>query len=199
MRKFFKLSAFSLLIMMAVTSCSKRIDDDFDENPFYYNDKGEKVLFSIKKDKVIIKVKSEAEAKVLAEHSVFLSAYNAAYVWVIASIDPLKTNLDDLLQIQGVVDASYGLVEYNNSGNNLQYLSDQIFVQCKNPKDVLESTGLSKRAETIEMLSPSSELYLITLNLKLDDILSTCRKLYKSGKCGFAEPSFYREIKFMSF
>ncbi|MDR2968477.1 MAG: hypothetical protein LBV32_02595 [Tannerellaceae bacterium] len=96
---------------------------------FYTAYKGKKTFFNIRKDRVIIKTNSETEAKELCKQDVFLSdrpAYDVAYVWVLASIDPEKTNLDDLLKLPGVVDATYGL---ECEDGILHYPTNRIYIK----------------------------------------------------------------------
>ena len=199
------LTAF--LVMGSFAACTK--SDSNDDNPIndtksgegntsvsYYTDKGEKLVFNIRKDKVIIKTKSDADAKELTKQDIFLSdrpAYDVAGCWVIATIDSVKTQLNDIMQLSGVVDAAYGL-EY---GKDLHYPSNQIFLQCSAPEDVLARIGLAKNVESIELINPYSTIYLITLNVKLGDIVKICRNLYESGLCHFAEPVFFREMRRM--
>ena len=166
-----------------------------DETDFYYTDKGETEFFNIRKDKVIIKTESAEDAKALCKHDVFLSAYDVAYIWVIATIDPSKTVLNDLLKMPGVFDATYGL-EYTDG--TMQYPTDLVSVNFKEgklPEEVLNAIGLTENVESVEFIYPDFNGYNITLNVGLSDIMQICRDLYESGLCEAASPSFIREMK----
>ena len=171
-------------------------DEDEGEYGFIYTDEGKKEFFTIRKDKVIIKTDSEADAKALIENKVFIFAYDVAYVWVLATIDSKKTTLDDLMKIDGVVDATYGLEYVDGS---FVYPSNQISVKCidgKHPEDVLNENVLNNYVVDIELFDPISEIYIITLNLRLAEIMQFCRDLYESGLYIFSAPVSYREMKF---
>jgi len=152
----------------------------------------------IRKDRVIVKTKSETDAEELCGNEVFLSAFNiTGTVWVLASVDESKTSIDDLMKIPQVVDAAYGL-EHEYGNGNLQYVTDRILMQIekgKSPEDALAHTGLTNDIKDIELFDPYNEIYLITLNVKLDKILQICKDLVESGLCIFAEPDFFREMK----
>ncbi len=176
------------------SGCGKSNSGDEGFTDFFYTDKGEKEYFNVRKDKLILKCKSAEDAKALAKEPFFTSAYNL-YDWVIGTIDPKKTKLDNLLKRPEVVSATYGL-EY--SDGTLQYPTDRICVKFKEeltPEAVLDETGLTKSVETIELFNPDSELYLITLNVKLGDILQICRNLFESGLSKSASPVFILEMK----
>ena len=66
------------------------------ENEFYYSKNGKKELFTIRKDKVIIKTNSADDAKTLTKHEIFSYALAVGHVWVLATADPLKTNLNTI-------------------------------------------------------------------------------------------------------
>jgi subtilisin family serine protease len=171
-------------------------ETDFDLS-FFYTGKDEKACFNIQKDRVIIKTTSAEEAKRLCKQDVFLSdrpAYDIAYIWVLASIDPEKTNLDDLLKLPGVVDAAYGL-EYEDG--TLQYSTDKIYVNFKgaSPKDALAKVELTESIVTADLYDADRKGYNVTLDVKLSDVLQICRELYESDMCEWAEPSFFREMK----
>ena len=194
---FFKCAAI-VLIFTVITSGCETSDNDFlpeveKETDFFYDNNGDKGVISIRKDKVIIKTKSEEDAKTLSSQTVFHSAYNVGF-WVFATINPSKTNLDALMKLSVVVDATYGL---ETEDGTLQYPSDKIFLKCKDgetPENTFEANGLAENVETIELFDQFSGIFEISLNVKLSDILKTCRILYESGMCKFAEPSFFREM-----
>ena len=189
------------VLLFAATGCEKDIDDDLEARTtdFYYTDEGKIESFSIRKDKVIIKAKSEAEAEALCGQPVFSLAFivgfdvhsGVSYFWVIGDIDPKKTKLADLMQLPEVADATYGL-EYTNG--TLHYPQNKVYVKCKDGQsleNVLNECSLSNYVEKTELVNPYSELFLVTLNVKLGDILRISRELYTSGLCKAASPSYF--------
>ena len=197
---FFKQTAIVLVLAVMAAGCKKSevVDVSFlpqeGETDFFYNVDGNRDVLSIRKDKVIVKTKSEGEAKALSSQTVFLSAYNVGF-WVFGTIDPSKTNLDKLMELSVVVDATYGLVSEDGV---LHYPSDKIFLKCKegeSPENILIINNLDKDVEAIKLFDQFSEIFEISLNVRLSDILMSCRLLHESKKCEFAEPSFFREMK----
>jgi subtilisin family serine protease len=206
----FKITAIVSTFVIASFSCTQDLEkehvplggatrglQEMVTDTYFYAGEGGKVPLNIREDRVIIKTNSEAEAIELSKQKIFLSdrpAYDVAYVWVLASIDPAETNLEDLLKLPGVVDVTYGL-EYEDG--TLQYPTDKIYVKFKelSPEEALEKAGLTKNVVAVELYDADRKGYDVTLNVKLSDILRICRDLYESGLCEWAEPSFFREMK----
>jgi len=192
------------LFFMAA-GCAKQdsdsMDMDFPLSDYYYTEQDEVISLTVSYDKVIIKAKSANDAKELCRQSIFSSAYQIGFdddarYHVIATVDPSKTKLGDLLKRPEVVNAAYGLKSIDGS---LHYPNDVIFVKCKegqSPDRILESIELSKKVVSVELFDSISEIYLVTLDIPFSDALSTCRKIFESGLCKFAEPSFFLELKF---
>ena len=203
-----KIAAIALMLGASYFSCTKNVEfEELEaielhsvlksdiEREFYYTDKGDKVYFNIRKDRVILKTRNEADAKALSEHEVFIFAYDVSYIWVIGYIDPQKTSLDDLIKIPEVVDATYGL-EY--ADGTLIYPSHQISVKGKDdnhPENILKDDALYENVVAIDLFDSYSEIYLITLNVKLSDILSICRDMFESDLYICAAPTSFREMK----
>ena len=96
-----------------------------------------------------------------------------------------------------VVDGAYGLrhIDGISQHHPLQFLTNQIFVKIKENQlleEVLEHVNLTKYVQDIKHYH---RYCLITLDVKLGDILRVCRELYESGLCEYAEPSFIRIIE----
>ncbi|MDR1670891.1 MAG: S8 family serine peptidase [Alistipes sp.] len=204
-----KLSTIALLLSVCLVSCTQ----DFKETTvlqnvaaqgstgisadvdFFYSGNGEKVSFNIRKDKVIIKAHSEAKAKELAQQPVFLSTHYIGDIWMLALIDPAKTTLDVLLDLPGVVDATFGL-EY--ADGTIKYPTDVIYVNSRDEMSIekdLREIGLSKNIKSIELFNSYSKGYNIKTDVKLGDVLRICRKLSESGLYKNAEPSSFLELK----
>ena len=183
-------------MMAGCFSCqSNELDfPDERETDFFYTDKGEKEYFTIRKDKVILKTKSEVEAKTLYEEDAFTSAYNVGY-WVIGTIDPKKTKLDDLLRNSDVISGTYGL-EYGNG--SLFYPTDEIAFKLKEGhtiEEILNAADITESVVTTELFNPLSVIYIITLDVALGDILQISRKMFETELCEFAAPPFIWELK----
>ena len=192
-KSIFIISAILLILAGSFSSCGK--EDDENKYDFFYTDNGEKETFTIRKDKVILKAKSEVEADALSKNAIFVSARTVDYDWVIATINPQKTKLDNLLQRTDVVSATYGL-EY--ADGTLQYPTNMIHIKIKENftfEEVFDVTGLTESIKTKELINENHEIYLITLNVELGDILRICRNLFETKMCEFAIPSFIREMK----
>ena len=188
-----------MMLFSAVSGCenkdSKGDDLTLPSYESYFSRLGVEETLAIRNDRVIMKINPEADAKAFAGQSIFSSALDMGYGWVIASINPKKTKLDGLKKMAEVEDAAFGL-EY--SVGTVQYLTYQIFVGCKEneePEKILALAGLSENVVTMELLNEHNEIYVMTLNVKLEQIFQFCRALYETGLCEFAEPSFFREIK----
>lgn len=184
------------IVFFMASGCGKQNSvSDEDETDFYYGAGGEKQYFTIRKDKVILKCELEADANALANRDIFLSANVTGEHWIFGSIDPPKTKLNDLLQIPEVVSATYGLGYSNGS---VYYPIDRIAVQLTHGhtmEELFDATGLTNSVDSIELFSPHSELYVITLNVDLGDILPISRRLYETGWCVVAAPSMIWELK----
>jgi subtilisin family serine protease len=167
----------------------------FSQSDFFYANGGERVYFKFKKDRVILRAKSATEAKSLSPQSGFLSGYNVDEKIIISTIDTLQVRLEDFKQKTDFTDVAYAL-EYEDG--IFQYPSYQIFVSFKDGQSsdkVLNSVGLEGRVQAIELFDSNNSIYLIKLDVDLENILKICRNLYESGFCKFAEPSFFREMK----
>jgi hypothetical protein len=163
------------------------------ETDFVYYDNGKKIYYTIRKDKVVIQCKSEAEAKAVCEKYIFVNIFHFASEWLLATINPLKVALNDLMRMQEVPSTTYGL-EYTNE--TLHYPTDVIYVEFKEgllPEEVLEVTRLSERVKEIKLVNYSGG-YRVTLNVPVGDIFQICRMLFESGLCIIAEPSFIRKL-----
>ena len=188
----------AIMLFSAVTSCenkdSKGDDLSLPLYESYYSSLGVEETLTVRNDRVIMKTKPGTDAKALIGQSIFRSAHDLGQGWVIASIDPKKTKIDGLKKMTEVDDAVCGLVHVDGT---MLYPSDRIFVKFnekEEPAKILENAGLSKNVVTIDLLNAQSDIYQITLNVKLERILPFCRELYETGLCRFAEPSFYREM-----
>jgi len=186
---------FALLFLTA--GCSRQ--DGFQEKKtsdfFYYNE--EKIeYFRVRTDKVVIKTNSVSDAKSLSKESVFTTAYDVDF-WVIATIDPKKTKINDLMKNKSVVDATYGL-EYLNG--TIQFPTNVISVNIKKENtidEILSFVDLTDSVESIEYFDPLNNNYHITFKENLSDILTISRKLFETNMCEIISPVFFIEIKRM--
>jgi len=167
---------------------------------FYYVNEGKKQFYSISKDKVILKTKSETDAKNLCKHPVFLGASDIKFThedidgWVIAIIDPQKTKLNDLMQIPEVVDATYAI----NIGPCVYYPTDMISVGFQHgysPDHFVNHHELGESVKSIkQFFKDDPQIHIITFNAKMGDIIEISRRLYETGWFEFAMPIFFGGI-----
>lgn len=195
-----KLKFIAIMMILAGSfSCQKEGDPLHEETDFYYGkEEGEghnhRIYFTVRKDKLIVKCESETDAKALTKQAIFSSAYELDY-WVLGTIDPKKTKLDDLLKMPKVVSATYGL---DDSKGSFYYPTDRIAVKLKDEytlEEVIDTIGLSKHIVAIDLFDPHSEVYVITFDVKLGDILRISCMLFETELCEFAAPSFIMELK----
>ncbi len=165
------------------------------EVDFLYADNGGKDYFNVRKDRVIIKTNSEVDAKQICELPLFISAQNVNFTWVIAKIDSQKTDIEDLLRIPNVIDATYGL-EY--SDGTIQYPTDIIYAKAKegaSTEEAFSRAGVSENIKAMNLSNPHSKIHNVRVDAKLSNILKICRDLSESGSLESAAPSFFREIR----
>ena len=142
MKKPLKLFTFLLMLIIAFTSCSKKIvDDDFDENLFYYY-LGEKIYLKQLKDKIFLKFTSDTDKEkiqTIINYSNLLQLIDGAYcdegVWRFAALEtkngkhiPMET-MKFFNENKDVVSAKY-LFFNKNSGFSLG-LMDEFVVKFK--------------------------------------------------------------------
>ena len=182
-------------LLFLPAGCGTKSSEEMDSGAdFFFNENGKVEYFKIRKDKVIIKTKSAEDAKVLISKDVFISAYNVGF-WVFSTIDPKKTNLNNLFNLTEVIDVTYGL---ECSDGTLQYPTEVISINIKkgiSPEEIIIATCLTEIIESIEYFDPYNNNYHITFNVKLGDILLTSRTIYESKLCEAASPVFFREMK----
>ena len=164
------------------------------ELDFWYTETGEKAYVIIRKDRVILKCASIDDVNELSKQAVFRWSPNITgndIIYVIGAIDPSKVQLDDLLQMPGVMNGAYGL---GGIGGWFQYLSEMIFVKFKegeSPEMVLDFVGLTESVESIEPIGSIYPTYKIVLDVQFSEMIQICRILFESGSCEWAEPSFF--------
>ncbi|MDR0872624.1 MAG: S8 family serine peptidase [Prevotellaceae bacterium] len=167
----------------------------FAQTDFFYQPNGEKELFKIRKDKILIKAKSEDYSKELLSRDVFISAFRLNRKDIVASIDTAKNTFEDLRKDPNIVDVAYGL-EYADS--TLYFPTKRIFIKSKEGlkiESVIEKTKLKEIIEKIELIDVANEIYLVNLKINIGEVLGLTRKLYESGLFEFVEPSLLSFVK----
>ena len=189
-----KMITVAALVFVSI-SCQK---EEIIETDFYYAPVlSGKEMFYVRKDQVILLCESYDDAQNVCKNEVLINASPINFVFVVATIDPKKTKLKDLLKLPGVVDATYGL-EHIRGG--LIWPTNRIAVKIRagqTPEKALEEAGLSKYVLSIEELDPDEMVYRITLDVKLGEILKTCRVLVELGLCDIATPTVIFEFKYV--
>lgn len=166
------------------------------EVSFYYRG-DQKIELTVREDKVITKTASNEDAKVLCENEIFIfeGIRWPQGEYIIASIDPATTTIEDVRKVTGVLSATYGL---EGDFGLMCWPTDQIFVkpvEGTSIGNIIDEAVLSEYIKETELSNPYSGSYLITLNLNLEHILWASNELFETELCEYAEPSFYREAQ----
>jgi hypothetical protein len=165
--------------------------DDDTETVFFYHSTGEKQYLKVRKYLVIIYAESEAAVMELTKQPALRAGTYGLYTnFVISAIDPDETDLDDIMQMPGVVDVIWGL-EYDDGA--LQFVTGMFYVEFKDgtvPEDALEELDLLNNVVSMELSNKYHNGWRIALDVKLSDNLTVCRTVYESGLFVAAEPSF---------
>ena len=165
----------------------------FAQSDFFYSKDGKKEVFKIRKDLVVIKTKSQDLQDRAIRQFKFESLDRLSDGWVKAKVDPNRFRDEELMRSDRVEDVYY-MLEYNNTAQLA--LSNSIFVKPREGEtieNVIRKSGLSGKIRKNELILPASGISLLTLDSKMKDILSVCRKVYETGTVDFVEPNFYME------
>ena len=165
----------------------------FAQSDFFYSKDGKKEVFKIRKDLVVIKTKSQDLQDRAIRQFKFESLDRLSDGWVKAKVDPNRFRDEELMRSDRVEDVYY-MLEYNNAEQLA--LSNSIFVKPREGEtieNVIRKSGLSGKIRKQELILPASGISLLTLDSKMKDILSVCRKVYETGTVDFVEPNFYME------
>ena len=163
------------------------------QSDFFYSKDGKKEVFKIRKDLVVIKTKSQDWQDQAIRQFKFESLDRLSDGWVKAKVDPNRFRDEELMRSDRVEDVYY-MLEYNNTAQLA--LSNSIFVKPREGEtieNVIRKSGLSGKIRKNELILPASGISLLTLDCKMKDILSVCRKVYETGTVDFVEPNFFRE------
>ena len=165
----------------------------FAQSDFFYSKDGKKEVFKIRKDLVVFKTKSQDLQDQAIRQFKFESLDRLSDGWVKAKVDPNRFRDEELMRSDRVEDVYY-MLEYNNAEQLA--LSNSIFVKPREGEtieNVIRKSGLSGKIRKQELILPASGISLLTLDSKMKDILSVCRKVYETGTVDFVEPNFYME------
>ena len=165
----------------------------FAQSDFFYSKDGKKEVFKIRKDLVVIKTKSQDLQDRAIRQFKFESLDRLSDGWVKAKVDPNRFRDEELMRSDRVEDVYY-MLEYNNTAQLA--LSNSIFVKPREGEtieNVIRKSGLSGKIRKNELILPASGISLLTLDCKMKDMLSVCRKVYETGTVDFVEPNFYME------
>ena len=165
----------------------------FAQSDFFYSKDGKKEVFKIRKDLVVFKTKSQDLQDQAIRQFKFESLDRLSDGWVKAKVDPNRFRDEELMRSDRVEDVYY-MLEYNNTAQLA--LSNSIFIKPREGEtieNVIRKSGLSGKIRKQELILPASGISLLTLDSKMKDILSVCRKVYETGTVDFVEPNFFRE------
>ena len=160
------------------------------DEPYFYDGRGEKVTFSVRKDKVLLKYDSKSGAETLQEQIAAKEMKLLRQDMAIADIDTAKVQLSAIRKISGVSDAGYML---ENKSGMLMSPTGKLFIRCREGLSIdrmLEIAGVSKKVILKELHNENAQIYAITFDEKPEDRLSIAARLYETGLCEFVEPSF---------
>lgn len=159
------------------------------QTDFIYSPKGEKIIFKVRTDKVLL----ETSDKILRSQLPKVGSLDMAFDNIfVATIDSTKQTIKAIKDNPYIKKAT-NLLEY--SDGTLQALTNEIFVQCENQELIEKSLnilGIKKNVVKIETIIPEDHIFLITFDYEVTDMMEICRGLYESGLVEFAEPSFLR-------
>jgi subtilisin family serine protease len=167
----------------------------FAQSEFYYAPDGGKEYFKIRKDKVILKLKSTAKTQKIAQQAGIASTYSLSENRIIATIDTLSIKIDTLKIDADIADVAY-LLEY--ADGTLQAPTDKLFVKLKSaqPLDtLLNQVDFTKNIISTELINSQNNIYQINLNVEVGDVLSKARELFETDFFEFVEPSFLRQLQ----
>ena len=153
----------------------------FSQSDFFYSKDGKKEVFKIRKDLVVFKTKSPNMQGLNIRTVQFKSLDKLPDGLIKATVDPNQFRQEDFIRSDRVEDAYY-MLEYNNAAQLA--LSNSIFVKPREGEtieNVIRKSGLSGKIRENELILPASGISLLTLDSKMKDILSVCRKVYETG------------------
>ena len=181
-----RLYLFLILVQIAATL--------FSQSDFFYSKDGKKEVFKIRKDLVVFKTKSQDLQDQAIRQFKFESLDRLSDGLIKAKVDPNQFRDEELMRPDRVEDVYY-MLEYNNAEQLA--LSNSIFVKPREGEtieNVIRKSGLFGKIRENELILPASGISLLTLDCKMKDILSVCRKVYETGTVDFVEPNFFREV-----
>ena len=128
----------------------------------YYYLGSEKFYLNIRRDKVMIRTSSNAEAEKLSKQDIFIHGERVDNMgqWLFASSNTKSVDINSRLKLKASLDVTCGL-EFNGL---MRYPSNQIFVRCiegESHENVLAKVGLTDSVEDIELILPHSKVYLL--------------------------------------
>ena len=159
---------------------------------YYYGVDGKKEIFNIRKDKVVIYPNFLADT---TGQDALISADTVAG-WILATVEPKKTKLEDLWKMEWVMAATYALEYADNT--TLLYPQNKIYIKTNkglSPEEAFKKTGLTDKVMKIELFDKYNQGYIVTTNVNMSYLFRFCRKLYESGVFECAEPECIMEIK----
>ncbi|MCL2168167.1 MAG: S8 family peptidase [Lentimicrobiaceae bacterium] len=189
LRKLFSACCFLLFVFNFLSSAL------FAQTDFYYTTNGKKESFKIRKDMVIFKCQSETDIDVFLGQSFFTMSNSFNDNLIIATIDTLKMKFDKLKQTPTIMDITYAL-EY--ADGTILLPTNDIVIQMKVGKsieEVFDYIGLGDKIIRTTLENKYQEIYVVSLDVSLENILQISRNLYETGWCELAAPSFFVKMK----
>ena len=160
------------------------------DEPYFYDGRGEKVTFSVRKDKVLLKYDSKSDAKTLQKQVAAKEIKLLREDMAVADIDTTKAQLSAIRKISSMQEATYML---ESKSGTLMSPTGRLYVRCKNEisiDSILDDAGVSKKLISKELYDINAQIYIVAFDEKPEDRLPTAARLYETGLCEFVEPSF---------
>ena len=182
-----------LCLFIGCLFCSAQAQTDY-----FYSLGGQKETLTIRNNMVLIRCTPKTDKEKWIAQSDLISACLIDEHLILGTINPLKTNLNTLKRDPNIADVIYVL---EDAEGRMQTPSNTIFMRMRDkqsPQQFLDYSGFTTKVKEIDLIDQYHEIYLVTLNIPLGDILSVCRDFYETGVCEMVEPSFFRTIEMCS-
>ena len=169
------------------------------DKPFFYDKTGEKIIYSVRKDKVLLKYNSTNDARSLQSNVVAKELTLLPENRMIADVDTTQAQLRAIRETPGISDAGY-MLQYREGDGQLIYPTEKLFICHKEGESIdriLEIAGLSEKVLSIERFTEYSPLYIVQLDEPIENMMDIGNRTYETGLCEFAVPSFMRIPEFL--
>jgi len=161
------------------------------QTEYFYTSTGDKEYLSVNKDCIVLSVTEEKDANSLSRNPLFkeLSKLKDELYIATVSTDIEKSNLEK------TVDWTY---MFNYSDGTIQAPTHQLFIKPLKGElleTIFSKTEIKKNLISFRPVVEKSDVYIVTLDCKLGEMIAASRKIYETGLVEFAEPAFIRQFR----